>query len=92
MPRRDNGTRWNSWYEMLELSIERLKQAIIAVTSEESDLTKNIITADEWKTLDHIWDFLQNFYDATKATEGHVLESANRRPRCPQRALVDDIA
>ena len=71
MPRRDNGTRWNSWYEMLDWSIKRLKPAIIATTSEESELTKDLLTADEWKTLDHIRDFLQNFYDATKATEGH---------------------
>ena len=71
MPRRDNGTRWNSWYEMLDWSIKRLKPAIIAVTNEESDLAKDLLTADEWKTLDHVRDFLQNFYDATKATEGH---------------------
>ena len=71
MPRRDNGTRWNSWYEMLDWSIKRLKPAIIAVTNEESDLAKDLLTAEEWKTLDYIRDFLQNFYDATKATEGH---------------------
>ena len=70
MPRRDNGTRWNSWYEMLNWSIKRLKPAIIAITNEESNLAKDILTADEWKTLDYIRNFLQNFYDATKATEG----------------------
>ena len=56
---------------MLDWSIKRLKPAIIATTSKESELTKDLLTADEWKTLDHIRDFLQNFYDATKTTEGH---------------------
>ena len=40
MPRRDNGTRWNSWYEMVDWSIRHLKPAIIAVTNEESDLAR----------------------------------------------------
>ena len=71
MPHRDNGTRWNSWYLMLDWATQRIKGAIIAVTNEESDLQKDLLTAEEWKTLSYIRDFLQNFYDATKATEGH---------------------
>ena len=51
MPRRDNGIRWNSWYEMLDWLIKRLKPVIIAITNEESDLAKDLLTADEWKTL-----------------------------------------
>ena len=64
-------TRWHSWYEMLDWSIKRVKPAIITVTSAESDLAKTLLSADEWRTLDHVRDFLQNFYVATKATEGH---------------------
>ena len=56
---------------MLDWSIKRLKPVIIAITNEESDLAKDLLTADEWKTLDHVRDFLQSFYDAIKATEGH---------------------
>ena len=70
MPRRDNSTRWNSWYAMLDWTIKRLKPYIIAVAAEESDLASDVLTADEWRTLSHIRDFLQNFHDATKATEG----------------------
>ena len=72
MPRRDNSTRWNSWYAMLDWAIERLKPAIIAVSNEEPDLAKDILTAEEWKTLDHIRVFLRGFYFATKAAEGHA--------------------
>lgn len=88
MPRRDNGTRWNSWYEMLDWSIKRLKPAIIAITNAESDLAKDLLTADEWKTLDHVRDFLQNFYDATKATEGH---KATLRDVLPTMDFLADI-
>ena len=28
------------------------------------------MTAEEWKTLSHIRDYLQSFHDATKATKG----------------------
>ncbi len=71
MPHRDNGTRWNSWYLMLNWAIQRVKGAIIAVSAEETDLQKDSLTAEEWKMLGHIRDFLINFHDATKATEGH---------------------
>lgn len=80
MPRRDNGTRWNSWYEMLHWSIKRIKAAIVAVTNEEPDLAKDLLTAEEWRTLDYIRDFLQNFYDATKATEGREATLARVLP------------
>ena len=72
MPRRDNSTRWNSWYAMLDWAIERLKPAIIAVTNEEPDLARDILTAEEWKVLGYIRDFLRGFYFATKATEGYA--------------------
>ncbi len=71
MPRRDNSTRWNSWYEMLYRALHRLKGPIVAVTNEESDLQTDLLTPEEWRILGYICDFLRNFYDATKATEGH---------------------
>lgn len=70
MSRRDNETRWNSWYEMLDWFIKRLKPVIIIITNEKSDFANDILTAEEWKTLDYIQDFLRNFYDAIKVTEG----------------------
>lgn len=70
MPRRDNSTRWNSWFNMLDWVLKKLKHVIISVTNEEPDLAKDILTAEEWKILANIRDFLQAFHDATKATEG----------------------
>ena len=56
---------------MLDWSIKRLKSVIIVIINEESDLAEDLLTVDKWKTLDHVRDFLQNFYDAIKATEDH---------------------
>ena len=70
MPHRDNGTRWNSWFDMLDWSLSRIKPAIITLTSEEGALTNDLLAADEWITLQHIRDFLRPFQQVTKATEG----------------------
>lgn len=56
---------------MLDWAIERIKATIVAVTNEKTDLQKDLLTAEEWKTLVHIRDFLRNFHDATKATKDH---------------------
>ena len=70
LPHRDNKTRWNSWYDMLDWAINKIKPSIIAVSAEKASLTQDVLTAEEWKTLGHIRNFLQSFHDATKATEG----------------------
>lgn len=56
---------------MLDWSIKRLKSAIIVIINEESNLAKNLLTADEWKTLNHVRDFLKNFYNAIKTTKDY---------------------
>ena len=72
MPHRDNSTRWNSWYDMLDWAIKKIKAQIIAVSNEEPELSTDLLSAEEWKILGHIRDFLQAFHDATKATEGRA--------------------
>ena len=71
MPHRDNATRWNSWYEMLDWTLRKIRPAIIAISNEDVHLSTDILGAEEWKTLTYIRDFLQPFLDATKSTEGH---------------------
>ena len=70
MSRRDNSTRWNSWYEMMDWATRRIKQAIISYTSEEPDLADDTLLASDWRTINNICSFLRNFHDATKTTEG----------------------
>ena len=70
LPCRDNKTRWNSWYTMLNWAITKIKPAIITFCSDEEELKDDQLSALDWKILQAIRDFLQLFYDATKATEG----------------------
>lgn len=58
MPRRDNGTRWNSWYEMLHRAINHLKTAILQTVHEEPSLAKDALSFSDWQTLINIRDFL----------------------------------
>ena len=70
MPRRDNSTRWNSWYEMIDRAIRYLKSSIIQTVYETPALSKDALAHNDWHTLTNVRDFLQAFYDTTKATEG----------------------
>ncbi len=70
MPRRDQSTRWNSWYEMIDRALRQIKQPLIHLLSEEPALTKDNLSSDDWQTSTYIRDFLASFYDTTKATEG----------------------
>ncbi len=57
MPRRDNGTRWNLWYEMLDRAI-RLKAALVQTVHNEEALAKDTLSATDWRTLSQIRNFL----------------------------------
>ena len=70
IPHRDNSTRWNSWYNIIDWALRKIKQAIIIYSSDESELADNILTASDWRIINTICSFLRNFHDATKATEG----------------------
>ena len=69
MPVRDQATRWNSWFEMLDRVLCHIKPAIMQTVAEEPNLSNKVILADEWQILLYIRDFLQSFYDTTKTTE-----------------------
>ena len=97
MPHRDNGTRWNSWYEMLNWAIEKIKPAILRFTWETPALAKDQLSADDWKMLVDIRDFLLRFYDVIKATEGRkatldrVLPLMDFMLECFEKAAVQFI-
>ena len=63
---------------MLDWAIQKIKPAILQLTSEEEALSKDQLSADDWKTLLQIRDFLQCFYEATKESEG-------------RQAILDDV-
>ena len=43
---------------MLDWAIKKIKVVIIVVSNEELELSIDLLSAEEWKTLDHIRDFL----------------------------------
>lgn len=95
LTRRDNGTRWNSWFNMLDCAIERIKLAINQFCFDEEDLKYDALNATDWWMLESILDFLRHFHDATKATEGrestieHFLPSMEFLIHQFETALVD---
>ena len=80
--KRDNNTRQNLQFEMLDQSLKpKLHLTIKKVSFLEKDLYNNRLTDAEWAVLAKIRDFLQPFKDTTMATQGrtatleHVLPS-----------------
>ncbi|KJZ68549.1 hypothetical protein HIM_12056 [Hirsutella minnesotensis 3608] len=74
--RRDNDTRWNSWYKMVEWALKpRIRQAITIFCAQEPALQEDALTASDWVTLAEIYKFLEPFYDATLANEGNATSS-----------------
>jgi hypothetical protein len=56
---------------MPDRAIHNIKPAIVAVSNDEAELSKDLLTAEEWIILDHIQVSLQPFHDATKTTILH---------------------
>ena len=69
--RRDNGTRWNSWYKMVEWALRpKVRQAITVISAQEPTLQGDLPTASDWDALAETYAFLGPFHDATMANEG----------------------
>jgi hypothetical protein len=70
--RRDNDTRWNSWYRMVEWALKpKVRQAITILCAQEPALQQDILTPSDWATLAETCRFLEPFQDATLANEGN---------------------
>ncbi|OAQ57447.1 transposase-like protein [Purpureocillium lilacinum] len=69
--RRDNDTRWNSWYRMVEWVLRpRIRHAVTIFCAQEPALQEDVLTSSDWATLAEIHGFLEPFHDATIANEG----------------------
>ena len=68
---RDNDTRWNSWYKMVERALRpKVRQAITVFCAQEPALQEDVLTPSDWVTLAETHKFLEPFHDATIANEG----------------------
>ncbi len=70
MPKRDHRVRWNSWFIMLDWSINRIKPFLQSFIGDDPDLSDDILTAGDWRTLTSMRNFLEPFFQITKYTEG----------------------
>lgn len=70
MVHRDNGTRWNSWYHMLDWSLSKVKRPLQHYCNDEAGLTHDILLPNDWTTPKLTRDFLKGFLEATKFSEG----------------------
>ena len=73
MPRRDHQIRWNSWFLMLNWSIDTIKSTLQVFIGNEDALEADRLTTSDWQTLVKIRDFLKPFYVMTKMTEGKLV-------------------
>jgi len=71
---RDNKTRWNSWYAMIDCAIqERLRLAVDLYCHQAGrDMEADCLSTEDWIVLTNIHHFLKFFHQATLATEGHT--------------------
>ena len=65
---RDNSTRWNSWYKMINTAIQ-LKSALSLFCLQFHEYQLDMLSANEWKDLKKLQGFLLFFHDATLSTE-----------------------
>jgi hypothetical protein len=63
----DNATRWNSWFRVIEVAVEK-KTHIVAFCHQHSDQV-NELSPHDWDILKKTYEFLQPFYYATLAAE-----------------------
>jgi hypothetical protein len=66
----DNRTRWNSWYNMLQVLLEQKAHINKYCEDFEHELQKDLLDLADWKKLRTIHDFLQPFFRATLFTKG----------------------
>jgi hypothetical protein len=66
----DNRTRWNSWYEMLLILIEKMEHVDKYCRNHEDDLAEDFLSHKDWKKLRMTRDFLATFARATLFAEG----------------------
>jgi hypothetical protein len=80
--RRDNSTRWNSWYTMLESIVTpTIQSAIVQYTANHLDsLEDDRLLPDDWVVLERMVKFLEPFKVITKVTEGRHASLADVLP------------
>ena len=69
----NNHTRWNSWYKMLVVLLDKQEQVEKYVQNHENNLEEDVLSFQDQKKLCTIKDFFAPFLRATLATEGDFV-------------------
>lgn len=65
----DNATRWNSWYNLLKVAIEKQDKLMIFCQKHHKKLGSLALSPGDWETLKMTLGFLQPFAQATLIQE-----------------------
>src|SRR5205814_10051794 len=60
----DNITRWNSWYTLLIVTVEKKDQLNAFCIKHYKDLSSDILSGPEWEIIELTEYFLQPFHQA----------------------------
>jgi hAT family C-terminal dimerisation region len=66
----DNSTRWNSWYQMIDIALQKEPAIDNYVKANFKSLEKDHLSPQDWRTLRTISSFLQPFNRATLEAQG----------------------
>ena len=67
---RDNATRWNSWFRMLERALKLIEAVKVYCFKNSSALAEDTLWQQEWDDLRKLIKFLEAYSGATQASEG----------------------
>jgi hypothetical protein len=67
----DNDTRWNSWFRLLNVTLEKQEHVKWYQDKYYDSLKDNYLTPEDWQTLRETRNFLQPFWRITQLTEGY---------------------
>ncbi|KJZ68464.1 hypothetical protein HIM_12140 [Hirsutella minnesotensis 3608] len=66
----DNDTRWNSWFRLLDVTLDLQEHVEWYQKNYYDDLQRDYLSPEEWRTLEETRAFLQPFWKITQLTEG----------------------
>jgi hypothetical protein len=73
----DNATRWNSWFNMLDVAIRRRPSIAVWLMEHVEDIGDNDLDQSDWELLQITHEFLQAFKQGTLLTERRLSDLSN---------------
>lgn len=66
----DNDTRWNSQYNSIKRSLQLRERINTFCARHTSEISKNILTDDDWNHLNELYLSLEPFFNVTQSIQG----------------------